>query len=279
MPSIKSFCAYMRKACVDWSLGYDQSNRYDIRDGGESDCSSLVIWALNQAGFDTGTAGWTGNLSDNLTRRGWQRIPFTSLSQLKTGDILLNDEYHVCAVIEGSGATATVAQASIDERGQARGGQSGDQTGQETNVRQAYVYSRGWDCILRYPGSDSGAAGNAALVVDGVIGPLTVMEWQRQCGTTVDGVISGQIHDCARWYPSFASVTYEGDGSALMQEVQRRCGVPDPSGIIARGTAAKLQGHLILMGYEIGDDAIAGVLGEATAKAIQQSLNDGRWSQ
>ena len=281
MASISAFCEWMRRACEDWSVGYDQSNRQAVYDGGETDCSALVIWALKKAGFDTGSASYTGDMSVNLTRRGWQRIPFYDLSQVKAGDILLNDTYHTAAVISGSGYTARLAQASIDERGRATGGQSGDQTGNETNIRTVYVYSRGWDCILRYGGSDSVSSpnetGNVGLEVDGSIGVLTVSEWQRQVGTTVDGCVSGQLKVCQSSYPALAAVTFEGTGSDLMRKVQDIVGVANPTGIIAQGTIRKLQGTLILWGYDI-DESEGGVLGESTAKAIQRSLNDGKWA-
>ena len=273
--SVSEFCRWMRVACEDWSLGYDQSNRWDIRDGGECDCSSLVIWALRKAGFDTGEATYTGNVLSELLPRGWRSLPF-AIDSVKAGDILLNEAYHVCAVIAGSGRTATIAQASIDERGRVTGGASGDQTGKETNVRQVYVYTYGWDCILRYEG-DSDATGGVALDVDGYIGPQSVAEWQRQCGTTVDGVVSGQSWECTSSYPNLTSVTYEGSGSALMEHVQMVVGVPNPTGIIASGTVAMLQGWLYLHGHSCAADK-AGVLGPATAKALQESLNAGEWS-
>lgn len=281
MASIAAFCEAMRMACEDWSLGYDQSNRWDIRDGGECDCSSLVIWALRRAGYDTGGATYTGNLSAELTTRGWRRLPF-SVDAVRPGDILLNDQNHVCAVIAGSGRTATIAQASIDERGRISGGTSGDQGG-ETNTRRVYVYAYGWDCILRHSGADSGAVpddggtGVQTLEVDGVLGRLSVSEWQRQCGTEVDGCVSGQLKECQKNYPALAAVTFEGTGSALMERVQRVVGVPDPTGIIAGGTVCMLQGWLVLHGHSCADDR-AGILGEATARALQESLNAGEWS-
>lgn len=278
MPSLAKFCEAMRKACEDWSLGYDQGNRWDIRDNGECDCSSLVIWALRQGGFDTGSASYTGDMSDNLTARGWTRIPFKGLYQVKAGDILLSDEHHTAAVISGSGTTAILAQASIDERGLATGGASGDQTGSETNTKQVYVYRHGWDCILRYSGADSGQGGTSTqkLEVDGYIGPQSVAEWQRQCGTTVDGVVSGQSWECSDSYPNLTSVTYEGNGSELMRKVQQLVGVPNPTGVIAGGTVCMMQGWLVLHGYSCAEDK-AGRLGEVTAKALQRSLNDGAW--
>ena len=275
MASIDAACEWMRKACEDWSVGYDQSNRWDFRDEGEMDCSSGVISALKMAGFDTGAATYTGNMSDELTKRGWRRIPFTGVSQVRKGDILLNDTYHTCMVIEGSGATAKIAQASIDENGRASGGRAGDQTGYETNIKTVYVYSRGWDCILRYEGGESPSA---ALDVDGQIGPQTIAEWQRQVGTPVDGVVSGQSWDCSTSYPALISVVYDGGGSSLMLEVQKRLGVPNPTGIIASGTIAMLQGWLYLHGHSCAMSR-AGVLDVHTAKALQESLNAGEWCE
>lgn len=149
MASIQTFIDRMRYWCSEGNLGYDQGNRWDIREGGECDCSSLVIFALQEAGFDTGSASYTGNLSENLTARGWQRIPFTWSPQ--AGDILLNDENHVAAWLGDC-----LAQASIDENGNISGGQTGDQTDGETNLRSLYDYP--WDCILRYTGDDGGTS-------------------------------------------------------------------------------------------------------------------------
>ena len=276
MGSINKFVDRMRYWCEDGNLGYDQSNRWDIREGGECDCSSLVIFALREAGFDTGTASYTGDMSDNLTARGWQRIP-ADLSTCQPGDILLNDMHHVCAVISGYGWGATIAQASIDERGRATGGQSGEQAN-ETNTKPVYEYWAGWDCILRYTGADDGGATptDGKLAVDGVLGKLSVSEWQRQVGTTVSGVVGGQLEDCKSSYPALISVTYEGTGSELMLAVQKLLGVPNPTGVIASGTVSMLQGWLYLHGYSCAADK-AGVLGTATAKALQQSLNEGAW--
>lgn len=153
MASIQAFIDRMRFWCAEGDLGYDQGDRWDIREGGECDCSSLVIFALQEAGFDTGSASYTGNMSGNLTARGWRRIPFTWSPH--AGDILLNDANHV-AVWLGD----CLAQASIDENGNISGGQPGDQTGGETNLRGLYDYP--WDCILRYSGSGGASSSSAS---------------------------------------------------------------------------------------------------------------------
>lgn len=149
MPSLATACERMRYWCDEANLGYDQDQRWNIWYGGECDCSSLVIHVLNEAGFDTGDASYTGNMSEELTARGWKRLPAV-ISNAKAGDILLNDSHHTCLVIDGEGWDARIGQASIDENGRARGGQSGDQSGRETNTGDIYEYWAGWDCILRY---------------------------------------------------------------------------------------------------------------------------------
>ncbi len=148
--SIKKLIARMIYWCVTVSLGYDQSNRQDFRDGGETDCSALVLYALREAGFDTGRATYTGNMRSELTVRGWKVVANNGKPQ--AGDILLNDRNHV-AVYIGDGK---LAQASIDENGRITGGKGGDQSGRETNISNYYNYP--WNCYLRWTGAnDSGS--------------------------------------------------------------------------------------------------------------------------
>lgn len=116
------------------------------------------------------------------------------------------------------------------------------------------------------------------LDVDGFIGIDTVSEWQRQMGTTIDGVVSGQLEEHKGAYPRLMSVEfgYGLDGSSLMKAVQKKIGIQFPTGIIANGTIAMLQSWLILRGYDCTGDH-AGILEAATAKAVQTSLNNGEW--
>lgn len=147
MADLNLLIARMRYWCDVASLGYSQSDRWDIRDGGNADCSSLVIWCLREAGFDTGGATYTGNLSAELTARGWARLPDDGNPQ--PGDILLNDQDHVALYLGGG----RLAQASMSEHGTAWGS-GGDQTGGETNTAPYYDYP--WDCYLRYRGPQDG---------------------------------------------------------------------------------------------------------------------------
>lgn len=247
----------MRYWCVGTSLGYSQADRWDIRPGGNCDCSSLVIHCLREAGFDTGSATYTGNLSSNLTARGWVRLP--NNGNPLPGDILLNDRCHV-AVFLGGGL---LAQASISEHGTING-TGGDQTGSETDVRGYYDYP--WDCYLRYgqtPVPPKPAV--AQIAVDGSCGPATVRRWQQVMGTRADGVVSGQVEPDGRYArPSLASYTYGGYGSQLIRTVQARLGLAQ-DGLLGPATIRAIQAHLGVV-----QD---GSFGPATVRALQTRLN------
>ena len=138
----------MRYWCDEANLGYCQQHRQDIRVGGEADCSSLVIHCLKEAGFDVGSASYTGNMRANLVKRGW--VVCKVDGNPRVGDILLNDGRHVAVCV----AAGMVSEASINEKGTANGGKPGDQTNLETRTRKYYSYP--WSCYLRYSGAQSG---------------------------------------------------------------------------------------------------------------------------
>lgn len=266
MASVSTFINRMRYWCAVANLGYSQSDRWNFNaSAGNCDCSSLVIHCLKEAGFDTGSATYTGNLSGELTKRGWTRLPANGSPQ--AGDILLNDVHHVAVYLGGG----RLAQASISERGTAYGA-AGDQTGRETNIRNYYNYP--WNCYLRYQGAQSSApaVNSGAIAVDGNVGPATVRRWQQVMGTAVDGIISGQQVPDGRTYarPSIDSsvVRYGAGGSDLIRAVQRRlgCGV---DGLLGPATIRAIQAH-----YGLAQDAS---FGPATARALQTALNQGRF--
>lgn len=195
------------------NLGYDQYQRWNFYVGGEVDCSSFVISVLKEAGFDTGGATYTGNMSAALVARGWQRIFPNGKPQ--AGDILLNDVHHVAVCV----APGQLAQASIDERGRASGGRSGDQ-GRETNVRSYYAYP--WNAYLRYVGGSGGGStpapapgkartktdGQLMLDIDGDPQGATYSRFQQVMGTPIDGVKSRpseMIRAFQRWLNTVVS--------------------------------------------------------------------------
>lgn len=132
----------------DPSHGYDQINR----EGPDYDCSSLVINAYQEAGVDVKGHGasYTGDMYDAFIASGFRNV--TSQIDLKTGsgliagDVLLNEAHHAALAI-GSGQ---IVQASLNEKGTTRGGQTGDQTGREIYTRMYYNYP--WNYVLRIDG-------------------------------------------------------------------------------------------------------------------------------
>lgn len=188
MASLNTLIERMRYWCVSVSLGYSQTDRWNIRPGGNCDCSSLVIHCLREAGFDTGSASYTGNMSANLTARGWRRMPVDGNPH--PGDILLNDYHHVAVYLGGG----KLAQASISENNTISG-VGGDQTGRETNVRNYYNYP--WNCYLRFMGesednmTSAGDVWNYGLGEDATSGKNNLPAWVR---------LSWVHHDTAALY-------------------------------------------------------------------------------
>jgi hypothetical protein len=266
--TIQNAINIIKTACTQWSLGYDQSNRLDFRDGGETDCSALVIITCQRAGLLPGNnirrsrgATWTGNMRYSFKLRNWQVRPNLPVSQLHPGDVLLNDNHHT-AMYVGNGH---IAVARIDEHGHARGGASGNRTGRETLVGPYYDYP--WSCVLRLHGTAQpvtpaprAVIGKAAakklqailgLPQTGVIDKGTFTALQTHVGAPYhDGIASNQnpAAIAAHW-PALARETFTvGDGgSPSVKSLQARIGVSK-----------------------------TGELDEKTARAFQKRLNTGQ---
>lgn len=126
--------------------GYSQDNRW----GPDYDCSSLMIQSWENAGVPVKSNGatYTGNMYEVFTRCGFtdvtSQVNTSNGVGLQYGDILLNDVHHTAMYIGNN----QIVHASINEKGSAHGGQSGDQTGREICVRSYYNYP--WNHILRF---------------------------------------------------------------------------------------------------------------------------------
>lgn len=136
---VERYVCWMLDIAADDSHGYDQRYRWGER--GDYDCSSFTITALRVAGIDTKWATYTGNMRSALTTTGFFCRGFDNL---RRGDILLNDLYHVAVYIGGG----QIVHASGNEWGGAAGGIPGDQTGREICTRSYYDYP--WNTVLRF---------------------------------------------------------------------------------------------------------------------------------
>ncbi len=134
--------------------GYDQENRT----GPDFDCSSLIAYALHEAGFDIAPyVTWTGNLPEKLERIGYKRAGI--YDPRRRGDIFVTRGKHTVMCVDAD----NVVHASINESGKISGGRPGDQSGKEICVRDFYTPSYGWQYHYTFP---AGGFSDLAAAID-----------------------------------------------------------------------------------------------------------------
>lgn len=240
-------------------------------------CAMFVSWVFAHAGVRC--AGLSGAYCPAMLDDAESEGRIVPVEDARAGDVVYfewngdGESDHVGIVTDNDGSRLYTVEGNTSSTS------GGSQTNGGVVAARVRLYSNVCGIVRPYY-DESPQVGptDGRLVVDGVLGPLSVSEWQRQCGTTVDGVVSGQGDEYSKWYPALDSVTYEADGSELMRKVQELVSVPHPTGVIARGTVCNVQGWLSLRGYDVGDD-VAGTLDTGTAMALQRSLNDGAWRE
>jgi hypothetical protein len=148
----------------------------------------LVISAFQQAGIPVKTNGatYTGDMKSAFLKTNFSNvtssIDLAKGSGLQKGDVLLSESNHTALVSAVSGSTITVVEASINEKGTATGGISGDQTG--TEIRTLGYYNYPWNVVLRY--NASGRYGSVMLKTNSGSGPTGV-------GVNADGRLENYI--------------------------------------------------------------------------------------
>ena len=126
---------------------------YTIKSG-DRDCSSAVISAYEAAGISCGGATYTGNMRKCMTGTGnfsWRSMKFTA----QMGDTYLNEKCHTAMCL--SAEPDVLMEFSINEKGGALGGKTGDQKQKdeydetygrgESHLKMYYDYP--WDGILQ----------------------------------------------------------------------------------------------------------------------------------
>lgn len=118
------------------------------------------------------------------------------------------------------------------------------------------------------------------IEVDGYWGNATTSKLQAQLGCDViDGYIDGQWYPNREYYYRITDSTLRydrGSGSPTIARLQRKVGAED-DGVLGPASVAAIQRKLQEWGYDVGPDGADGYLGERSAIAFQQSLNDNRW--
>ena len=134
--------------------GYSQANRYGTLEGGDFDCSSLVIYCYHRAFLEAGIAptpqnagaSYTGNMLAGFTRCGFKSFRDDHGPGLQVGDVLLNEQKHTAIVCSLNPVKVVNARGDID-------GVAGDSTGTEIRIQPYWSYP--WDWVLRYEPKDT----------------------------------------------------------------------------------------------------------------------------
>lgn len=115
-----------------------------------------------------------------------------------------------------------------------------------------------------------------AVEEDGMWGSSTTTELQKQLGTTVDGVISGQYKSNKKYVESATSgwEWNNGSGSQAIKRLQELVGT-GADGWFGHETATAIQRWLVNHGYPVGNAGIDGYFGSDSAKGLQIAINDG----
>ena len=155
--NVESYMKWAEMIANDDSHGYSQPNREGSPD---YDCSSLVYYALKQAGYAVPSETWyTGNMCEGLLAMGWTEMPFDK-STAQRGDVVWyrnGGEGHT-EFFYGNGM-------SLGAHGTRGHPEAGDQDGTEISVVECRdVYAK----MFRPPGGGSsgpGLSGGACLAI------------------------------------------------------------------------------------------------------------------
>ena len=142
MSVIEKAVSWALQIAADNTHGYSQSVRY----GPSYDCSSLIISAYRQAGIPLPGATYTGNMRPAMLSSGFRdvtsEINMATGAGLQRGDVLLNIANHTAMSIGGGQIVhARSSEGTSDTI---------DNSGNEIRTQPYYLYSGGWDCVLRY---------------------------------------------------------------------------------------------------------------------------------
>ena len=122
-----SWVEWAKNIAADDSHGYSQPRRTGNPD---YDCSSLVYYALKQAGLDVGSYPFSTYGEDAaLKHAGFERHDWSRVSDLQTGDIVWSSSHTEIYIGDGK-----FVGAHHDENNGIEGPKPGDQTGDEISI-------------------------------------------------------------------------------------------------------------------------------------------------
>lgn len=144
--------------------------------------------------------------------------------------------------------------------------------------RTRYISQISWICRPKYTESSTvtpAASTENKLAVDGEWGKTTTRKTQKVLGTTVDGVVSGQLKSCRQYLQgcltsSWKFVKISSKGSPTVRAIQKLVGAK-VDGKAGKDTVKAMQKFLNKKGYPCGE--ADGFMDIATIKAWQKYIN------
>lgn len=225
-------------------------------------CAMFVSWVLSQCGYDFTYAYCPYILRDNSSRA-------VGKAQAQPGDVVLFDW-------GGDGVPDHVGFVEANRGGYLQtieGNTSPGSGGSQSNGGGVYRRTRSLStvrAVIRLPLSGSSGSVASGFGDESWMGPLGVAEWQRQRGTTADGILSGQsLSNRRNVLVRFEGVAIGPGGSDLVRSIQRLYGVTadgdfGPATCRAHQTWLKRHGHY--------SGSIDGCFGPETARATFATL-------
>ena len=202
--------------------GYNQRKRYGDPD---FDCSSLVSYCLQQAGFAIDPHGtYTGNLATKLHNLGFanviNEINKNTGEGLQYGDILLTVSKHHTEFSLGYADGNKIVEAVHDENNTAGSDKTipGDQTGDEIRIRKFYKWN--WEFCFRW--TDGGGEGPITPTGESFV--IRIPELRRGKKFAIIGPVQSLLQNYYKISVGKAGVDgiYGKDTENAVKEFQRR---------------------------------------------------------
>lgn len=245
---------------------------------GQPWCAMFVWWVFKHAGcselfYGGKKSAYCPTIADYYIAK----KQTVSKSKGQAGDIVLFDWNHNnssdhIGIIESRNADGSYVciEGNTSVGNNSNGGQ--------VMRRTRYKSQISWICRPKYTEKSTVTAATSTtnkLAVDGQWGKTTTRKTQKVLGTTVDGIVSGQLKSCKQYLQgcltdSWKFVKVSSKGSDMVRAIQKLVGSKQ-DGKAGKDTVKAMQKFLNKKGYSCGE--ADGFMGTTTIKAWQKYIN------
>lgn len=240
-------------------------------------CAMFVSWVMAQA--EASAASIPGAYCPWILTAGKNAGKIVATKNAQKGDLVLFDwegdgvSDHIGFVVSNNGSALYTIE------GNTNNGVVANRTRAYSTVigiiRPNYNSSSSSSSSSSSNSNNSSSSSSSQIAVDGWWGKATTTAIQKQLGTTVDGIVSGQSSSNKKYLIrcDTGSWKFTGNGGSLMvRALQKKVGA-GVDGYAGKETVTKLQTWLNKKGnYGLSVD---GYCGPATVQAVQKALNSG----